>query len=90
MNESKDFLDVVNGDEKLSVPTGLENAESKDIIDFLFSNNNRLLTATGGAFELPHDTQGLIAYFSGGEVIISRTHRYDGPPSLSHTSVYLH
>lgn len=78
MNESKDFLDVVNGDEKLSVPTGLENAESKDIIDFLFSNNNRLLTATGGAFELPHDTQGLIAYFSGGEVIISRTHRYDG------------
>ena len=78
MTESKDILGVVNNDEKLSVPTGLENAESKDILDYLFSNNNRLLTTTGASFELPHDTQGLIAYFSGGEIIISRTHRYDG------------
>ena len=57
---------------------GLENAESKDVIDYLFSNNNRLLTATGAELELPRDTQGLLAYFSGGEVIISRTHKYDG------------
>ena len=75
MTEPKDVLDFV---EKPSVPMGLENAESKDIIDYLFSNNNRLLTATGASLELPHDTQNLIAYFSGGEVIISRTHRYDG------------
>ena len=27
---------------------------------------------------MPRDTQNLIAYFSGGEIIISRTHRYDG------------
>ena len=63
---------------KPSVPAGLENAESKDIIDFLFANGNRLLTATGAELELPRDTQGLVAYFSGGEIIISRTHRYDG------------
>ncbi len=61
-----------------SVPTGRENAPSKDIVDFLFSNNNRLLTGAGGALELPKDTQGLIAYFSDGQIIISRTHRYDG------------
>lgn len=61
-----------------SVPAGLENAEVKDIVDYLFSNGNRLLTATGGPQELPRDTQGLIAYFSGGEIIISRTHKYDG------------
>lgn len=72
----KDFL--INENAKPSVPAGLETAESKDIIDYLFSNNNRLLTATGAALELPHDTQGLIAYFSSGEIIISRTHRYDG------------
>ena len=65
-------------DNKPSIPMGLENAESKDIIDYLFSNNNRLLTATGAELELPRDTQGLLAYFSGGEVIISRTHKYDG------------
>ena len=29
-------------------------------------------------FELPRDTQSIVAYFSGGEIIISRTHRYDG------------
>lgn len=61
-----------------SVPSGLENANSKDILDYLFANNNRLLTAYAAEFALPKDTQSLIAYFSGGEIIISRTHRYDG------------
>ncbi len=61
-----------------SVPAGLENATNKDIVDYLFANGNRLLTAAGGEFELSKDTRSLIAYFSGGELIISRTHRYDG------------
>ncbi len=61
-----------------SVPSGLENANSKEILDYLFSNNNRLLTAYAAELALPKDTQSLIAYFSGGEIIISRTHRYDG------------
>ena len=65
-------------EQKPSVPVGLENAESKDIIEYLFSNGNRLLTATGGAMELSKDMQSLVAYFSGGEIIVSRTHRYDG------------
>ena len=60
------------------MPAGLENAENKDIVDYLFSNGNKLLTATGASQELPKDTQSLVAYFSGGEIIISRTHRYDG------------
>ena len=61
-----------------SIPAGLENAPIKDVVDYLFSNGNRLLTATGAPFELNKDTQSLIAYFSGGEIIVSRTHRYDG------------
>jgi len=61
-----------------SIPAGLENASNKDIVDYLFANGNRLLTAAGAEFELPKDTQGLVAYFSGGEIIVSRTHRYDG------------
>ena len=64
--------------EKLSVPVGLENANSKDILDYLFSNDNKLLTAYADELALPKDTQNLIAYFSGGEIIISRTHKYDG------------
>ncbi len=75
-SSDKDFL--IKDNEKPSVPAGLETAESKEILDYLFSNNNRLLTATGAALELPRDTQSLIAYFSSGEIIISRTHRYDG------------
>ena len=63
---------------ELSVPVGLEKANSKEILDYLFANNNRLLTAYAGELALPKDTQNLIAYFSGGEIIISRTHQYDG------------
>ena len=78
MAKEKEVFENVVTTDKPSVPAGLENAESKDIIDYLFANGNRLQTATGAPLELPHDTQGLVAYFTGGEVIISRTHRYDG------------
>ena len=61
-----------------SVPAALENAQNKDIVDYLLSDGNRLMTTTGAPMALPADAQGLIAYFSGGQVIISRTHRYDG------------
>ncbi len=73
-----DVLNNIPVDAKPSIPAGLENATTKDIVDYLFSNGNKLLTATGGAEELPRDAQSLIAYFSSGEIIISRTHRYDG------------
>ncbi len=63
---------------QMSVPAGVENLPHKDIVDYLFSDNNRLMTATAAELELSKDTQNLIAYFSGGEIIISRTHRYDG------------
>jgi len=78
MAKEKEILDEENVADMPSVPAGLEAADSKDIIDFLFENGNRLLTATGAILELPHDTQGLVAYFTGGEIIISRTHQYDG------------
>jgi len=64
--------------DELSVPAGLENANSKEILDYLFAKDNHLLTAYAGEFALPKDTQNLIAYFSGGEIVISRTHKYDG------------
>ena len=78
MAKNKETLADIELADKPSVPAGLDGAESKDIIDYLFANGNRLLTATGAILELPHDTQSLIAYFTGGEIIISRTHRYDG------------
>ncbi|MDO5012129.1 MAG: ATPase, T2SS/T4P/T4SS family [Pseudomonadota bacterium] len=79
MNDAENnVLNNIPVESKPSVPAGLENSETKDIVDYLFSNGNRLMTATGAPLELPRDTQGLIAYFSGGEIIISRTHRYDG------------
>lgn len=74
LNQDSDFANI----NKPSIPSGLENADSKDVLDYLFSNNNHLLTAYAGELALPKDTQSLIAYFSGGEIIISRTHQYDG------------
>jgi len=61
-----------------SLPSGLETAPQKDILEYLFSNNNKLLTAAAGDMEIAKETQNLLAYFSGGEIVISRTHRYDG------------
>ena len=78
MDKENNILGAQNDTVKLSVPIGLENSDPKDIIDYLFENGNRLLTATGAEFELPRDTQGIVAYFSGGEIIVSRTHQYDG------------
>ena len=76
VDEDKVFL---NSDSKNpSIPAGLENANSKDILDYLFANNNRLLTSSADEMALPKDSQALIAYFSSGELIISRTHKYDG------------
>ena len=76
MNKEQTIFE--NAGKNPSVPVGLENANSKDILDYLFSNDNRLLTASANELALPKDSQALIAYFSGGELIISRTHRYDG------------
>ena len=73
--DKKEFVDITK---EPSVPAGLESAGSKDILDYLFANDNRLLTARGAEFALSKDSQGLVAYFSGGEIVISRTHRYDG------------
>jgi type II secretory ATPase GspE/PulE/Tfp pilus assembly ATPase PilB-like protein len=78
MNAMDKILNKKRENGRQSVPAGLENAQHKDVVDYLFSNNNRLLTATAAELELSKDTQNLVAYFSGGEVIVSRTHRYDG------------
>ena len=74
----KDFSDDIVFDKKPSVPAGMERSDADDIVEYLFSENNKLLTANGADFELPKETQGLLAYFSGGNLVISRTHRYDG------------
>ena len=74
----KDFSDDIVFDKKPSVPAGMERSDADDIVEYLFSENNKLLTANGADFELPKETQGLLAYFSSGNLVISRTHRYDG------------
>ena len=71
-------FDETNFSQTLSVPVAMESAEIKEIVDYLYSNGNRLLTATGARLQLSHDVQSLVAYFSSGEIIISRTHKYDG------------
>ncbi|MBR4806778.1 MAG: hypothetical protein IKZ64_03050, partial [Alphaproteobacteria bacterium] len=76
--EDHEILDVLPNSQKPSVPAGLEHADNKEIVEYLFSEGNKLLTAPGGEFELPKETQGLLAYCSGGCIVISRTHRYDG------------
>lgn len=78
MSKDNKNFDEANFSKTPSVPVAMENAEIKEIVDYLYSNGNRLLTATGARLQLSRDVQSLVAYFSGGEIIISRTHKYDG------------
>ncbi|MDR0804056.1 MAG: Flp pilus assembly complex ATPase component TadA [Rickettsiales bacterium] len=61
-----------------SVPRSLASAAPKDILEYLFGSGNKLLTAANGRFEISDDVRNMLAYFSGGELVISRTHAYDG------------
>jgi len=74
----KNLSEDIVFDKKLTVPAGMERSDADDIVEYLFSENNKLLTANGAEFELPKETQGLLAYFSNGGIVVSRTHRYDG------------
>ncbi|MCL2538267.1 MAG: Flp pilus assembly complex ATPase component TadA [Alphaproteobacteria bacterium] len=78
MEPDKEVLQNIPDDVLRSVPVDMDNASAKDVMDYLFSNGNRLLTASAAELEVAKETQNLLAYFSGGEIVISRTHRYDG------------
>ncbi len=78
MVEIKKTSQDIKRDEQYSVPKSIAGSSNRDIANYLFSGENKLLTGFGGSIELPQDTQNLVAYFSGGELIISKTHRYDG------------
>lgn len=77
-NKNLDQKKTKTGIENLSVPENISVLTQKEIVEHLFSDGNVLLTAPGGELGTPRDTQNFLAYFSGGELIISRTHRYDG------------
>lgn len=78
MSAKKSPIVENTGVREKSISDDLALMPQKDIIDALFANGNKLLTATGGALEVSKDSQNLLAYFSGGEIIVSRTHRFDG------------
>ena len=61
-----------------SVPPELGGGDPKAISDYLFTKNNRLLTGPGGRMVIPRETQNLLAFFSDGSLVVSRTHKYDG------------
>ena len=48
----KDFSDDIVFDKKPSVPAGVERSDTDDIVEYLFSENNKLLTASGADFAL--------------------------------------
>ncbi len=79
MENDKDILIKTREENsQFSVPLAMKSATQKEILDYLFSSGNRLLSATAAPMELSTDMQNLVAYFSGGQIVISRTHRYDG------------
>ena len=62
----------------MTIPDEMAGADIKALTDYLFMDNNRLITGPGGRMVLPRETQNLLAFFSDGSMVISRTHKYDG------------
>ncbi|MBP5794870.1 MAG: hypothetical protein J6W41_02540, partial [Alphaproteobacteria bacterium] len=61
MSKDNKNFDEANFSQTPSVPVAMENAEIKEIVDYLYSNGNRLLTATGARLQLSRDVQSLVA-----------------------------
>jgi type II secretory ATPase GspE/PulE/Tfp pilus assembly ATPase PilB-like protein len=78
MPDQTSILTPIESLSEKSVPAGMYSMPQKDLVEFLFSQNNTLMTSSGAELELPRDTQNILAYFSNGAIIVSQTHRFDG------------
>ncbi len=58
--------------------SAIEQPESVNLLDVLFSNNNRLLTARGSDLAVTDETRRMLALFSDGTFYVSEDHRFDG------------
>lgn len=53
-------------------------AESQNLLQILFSNDNRLLTVENGPVSVDSETRHMLALFSDGTYIVDDAHKYDG------------
>lgn len=56
----------------------VEQKRNTNILDNIFSNENKLLTAHGGDLAVTDETRRLLALFSDGSYFVSKEHRFDG------------
>lgn len=56
----------------------VEQTPKHNVLETIFYNNNKLLTAHGGDITVTDETRRLLALFSDGSYFVSKEHRFDG------------
>ncbi|HCU59304.1 MAG TPA: hypothetical protein DIC64_04915 [Alphaproteobacteria bacterium] len=56
----------------------VEQAQGSNLLDQLFANGNKLITARGGSLNVTDETRRMLALFSDGTYFVSQDHRFDG------------
>ncbi|MBR2299781.1 MAG: Flp pilus assembly complex ATPase component TadA [Alphaproteobacteria bacterium] len=56
----------------------VEQTKSTNLLEQLFSNGNKLITAHGGELDVTDETRRMLALFSDGTYFVSQDHRFDG------------
>ncbi len=58
--------------------SAIEPVKKDNLLDILFANDNKLITARGSDLKITDDTRRMVALFSDGTYFVSEDHKFDG------------
>jgi len=78
MVENKGDTDVKEQSNSYLAESSLDQRQDVNILERLFSGDNKLITAHGSELSITDETRRLLALFSDGTYFVSQDHRFDG------------
>ncbi|MBQ7660274.1 MAG: Flp pilus assembly complex ATPase component TadA [Alphaproteobacteria bacterium] len=78
MVENKGDTDVKEQSNSYLAESSLDQKQDVNILERLFSGDNKLITAHGSELSITDETRRLLALFSDGTYFVSQDHRFDG------------
>lgn len=78
VTQSKETEKTEEQEDSYLAETAVEQTKSTNILESLFANNNKLLTAHGGDITVTDETRRMVALFSDGTYFVSKDHQFDG------------
>ena len=76
MAEDKEI--EIDSENSYLAETEVEQTKKSNLLETLFANNNKLITARGSDLSVTDETRRMLALFSDGSYFVSQDHRFDG------------